>query len=186
MVALAVSVVLGVLALIARNEAVDQRDQARSREVAARAIAQLDVDPERSMLLALAALEIAPSEAADDALRRALMVSDIRAVMPGRRGGVFDIAVSPDGSRVVTAGGNAVAQVFDLRAGGRAVRKLRGHRAPISTVDLSPDGRHVVTAGDDGTARVWDMGDRPHPPDAAPRSRRGRAARPTATTVSGS
>ncbi len=159
MVALAVSVVLGVLALIARNDAVDQRDQARSREVAARAIAQLDVDPERSMLLALAALEIAPSEPADDALRRALMVSDIRAVMPGRRGGVFDIAVSPDGSRVVTAGGNAVAQVFDLRAGGRAIRNLRGHRAPISTVDLSPDGRHVVTAGDDGTARVWDIGD---------------------------
>jgi WD40 repeat protein len=157
LVALAVSMALGVLALISRNEAIDQRDQARSREVAARAIAQLDVDPERSLLLALAANEIAPSGPADDALRRALTLSHVRAVMPGNGGGVSDLAISPDGSRLVVAARDGTARVFDPRDG-RPIRALRGHRTSISTVDLSPDGKRVVTASDDGTARVWDLG----------------------------
>jgi WD40 repeat protein len=158
LVALVVSVALGVLALVSRNEAIDQRDQARSREVAARAIAQLDVDPERSLLLALAANEIAPSGPADDALRRALTLSHVRAVMPGNGGGVSDLAVSRDGSLLVVAAHDGTARVFDPRDG-RPIRALRGHRRSISTVDLSPDGKRVVTASDDGTASIWDLGD---------------------------
>jgi WD40 repeat protein len=157
LVALVVSVALGILALISRNEAIDQRDQARSREVAARAIGQLDIDPERSLLLALAAHEIAPSGPADDALRRALTLSHVRAVMPGPGGSVSDLALSRDGSRLMVAARNGRARVFDPRKP-QAIRDLRGHRDAISTVDLSVDGARAVTASDDGKARVWDLG----------------------------
>ena len=157
--ALVVSLALAILALIARNDAIEQRDQARSRELAARALGQIDVDPERSLLLALEAQEIAPSGPADDALRRALTQSHVRALMPGNSGGVSDLALSPDGSRLVVAGRDGTARVFDARAGGQAVRTLRGHRKSISTVAFDREGERVVTASDDGSARVWDVGD---------------------------
>jgi WD40 repeat protein len=158
LVALAVSVALGVVALISRNEAIDQRDQARSRELAASAVAQLEVDPERSLLLALEAEEIANSGPADDALRRALVSSHVRAVMPGHRRSIASVDLSRDGERVVTASRDHTARIFDT-ASGRPLRVLRGHRRPVANASFSPDGRRVVTASDDGTARIWDAAD---------------------------
>ena len=155
LVALAVSVALGVLALISRNEAIDQRDQARSRELAASAVAQLDVDPERSLLLALEAEDVARSGPADDALRQALVGSHVRARMPGHSKSIASLTLSPDGERVLTASRDGTARIFDT-ASGRPLHVLRGHRGPVAMASFAPDGRRVVTASDDGTARIWD------------------------------
>jgi WD40 repeat protein len=156
-VALAVSVALAVLALIARNDAIDLGNRARSGEVAARASEQLEVDPERSLLLALEARAIGSSPLADDALRRALPLSHVRAVMQAQGRPVSDLALSRDGDRLVTAARDGVARVFDPREGGRPIGALHGHSKPISTVELAPDGRRVITASNDGSARVWDL-----------------------------
>ena len=153
--ALAVSVALGVVAVISRNEAIDQRDQARSRELAASAVAQLEVDPERSLLLALEAEKVAHSGPADDALRRALVSSHVRAVMPGHSRAIASLDVSRDGERLVTASRDHTARIFDT-ASGRPLHVLRGHGGPVASAKFSPDGRRVVTASDDGTARIWD------------------------------
>lgn len=157
--ALAVSLALAVLALIARNEAIDLGNRARSGEVAARASEQLEVDPERSLLLALEARAIGSSPLADDALRRALPLSQVRAVMRGHAKGVSDLALSRDGDRLVTAARGRIARVFDTRKGGRPISALHGHRKSISTVELAPDGQRVITASNDGSARVWDLDD---------------------------
>jgi WD40 repeat protein len=153
--ALAVSVALGVVALISRNEAIEQRDQARSRELAASAISQLEVDPERSLLLALEAVDIAHSGPADDALRRALVSSHLRAVMPGHRDAITSLDLSPDGERVITASSDRTARIFDS-ARGRPLQVLRGHGRRVGDASFAPDGRRVVTASADGTARIWD------------------------------
>jgi len=155
LVALAVSVALGVVALISRNEAIDQRDQARSRELAASAVSQLEVDPERSLLLALQAEDVARGGPVDDALRQALVGSHVRAVMPGNRGAIMSLNVSRDGGRVVTASRDHTARIFDT-ASGRPLHVLRGHEGPVAKVAFAPDGERVVTASDDGTARIWD------------------------------
>ena len=155
LVALGISLALGVLALISRNEAIAQRDQARSRELAASAIAQLEVDPERSLLLALEAERVAHSDQADDALRAALVGSHVRAVMPAGRRAIASVQVSPDGKRVITASRDHTARIFDTESG-RPLKVLRGHRGILRGAAFAPDGRRVVTVSDDGTARIWD------------------------------
>lgn len=156
LVALAVSVALGVVAFISRNEAIAQRDQARSRELAASALSQLEVDPERSLLLALEAENIAHSGPADDALRQGLVRSHVRAVMRGSSKAIASLDLSRDGERVLTGSRDDTARIFDA-ASGRALQTLRGHRGPV-VASFAPDGRRVVTASDDGTARIWDAG----------------------------
>ncbi len=158
LVALAVSIALGVVALLSRNEAINQRDQARSRELAASALSQLEVDPERSLLLALEAEDIAHSRPADDALRQALVRSHVRAVMRGSRRAIASLDLSRDGEKVISASRDHTARIFDS-ASGRPLHVLRGHRGPVGEASFAPDARRVVTASDDGTARIWDATD---------------------------
>ena len=67
-----------VWAMVERRAAQEAREQARSGELAASAVAQLALDPERSVLLARKAWSTAPTAAADAALRRSLSASHVR------------------------------------------------------------------------------------------------------------
>ena len=62
---------------------------------------------------------------------------------------------SPDGTRVVTASGDA-ARVWDADSGKLVLPPLQHHGA-VNSAAFSPDGTRVVTASWDGTARVWDI-----------------------------
>ncbi|MDQ2828011.1 MAG: TIR domain-containing protein, partial [Chloroflexota bacterium] len=76
--------------------------------------------------------------------------------MPGGRDySVYDAAFSPDGKRVVTAGVDGKARVWDA-ATGRQLLLLSGHTSWVYRAAFSPAGTRIVTAGGDGTARVWD------------------------------
>ena len=78
-----------------------------------------------------------------------VMIGDIPFV------GVNSASFSPDGARVVTAGGDGTAKVWDARSGAE-VLALKGHAGAVRTAGFSPDGARVVTASEDGTAKVWD------------------------------
>jgi WD40 repeat protein len=62
---------------------------------------------------------------------------------------------SPDGRRVVTAGMDSTARVWDV-ATGEPLGQPMTHQGYIIQASFSPDGKRVVTASSDGTARVWD------------------------------
>jgi WD40 repeat protein len=62
---------------------------------------------------------------------------------------------SPDGLRVVTAGSDHTARIWDATTGEELV-KLEGHTDYVETAEFSSDGRYVATASRDDTARVWD------------------------------
>lgn len=154
-------------ALITGFVAVGQRDRAQqagrvatARELAAAANAHIDIDPERSMLLALAAVDesrrgdagsVLPE--AEEALHRAVAASRIELRIPGI-GGRLDW--SPDGTVFVTEGrrGSGDVDIRDARTGA-SVLSFHGHDGNVLDVAFNHDGTLLATTGTDGAARIW-------------------------------
>ena len=157
--------VLAAAALVATSltvVAMDQRKRAEresliatARELAAAAVANLDVDVERSMLLALEAVEttyrvdgtVLPE--AEEVLHRALQSHRLVHTVPGYHG-----QFSADGSRLLVAGhAPGEADVYDASTGERistAAAVGSGSQAgPGGELNLvfSPDGRTFATWG---------------------------------------
>jgi WD40 repeat protein/DNA-binding SARP family transcriptional activator len=173
--------VLAVLALVASgltavafNRQAAARRQARiavARELAASAVANLAVDPERSILLAVQAVNTTRTAdgtvlpEAEEALHRAVQADrtlvtvtrteDLEAVTasPGQHGGV---AFSPDGVTVATPADHNTAKLWTA-ATGTTVRTFAGHTGRVTDVAFSPDGTRLATASADHTARVWEV-----------------------------
>jgi WD40 repeat protein len=77
--------------------------------------------------------------------------------LEGGRGSVWGGEFTPDGTRVVTAGGSGeTARVWDVASGDR-LRVLVGHSNVVKSVDVGPDGELAVTGSADNTARIWDL-----------------------------
>ena len=163
-VALAVALVVGLLAGVQRREAETQRSEAEAqrrtaigRELAAAAEANVVDDPERSILLALAAIDATegrPLPEAENALHRAVSASRIVLDVPGVGG---RLTVSPLGDVFVTEGLEDTGMI-DIRSleTGASVRSWRGDDIDINEVAFSPDGSMLAATGDDGSVSVWD------------------------------
>jgi WD40 repeat protein len=158
--ALVASLVAGIVAVGQRDRATDQGRLAEARELAAAANANLDVDPERSTLLALEAVERSRTDdgsvlpEAHEALHRAVTASRAVLRVPGV-GGALDW--SADGSVFVTEGpeDSGMVDIRDARTG-ESVRSFPGHDFDINEVAFNHDGTMLATVGDDGAARIWD------------------------------
>ena len=72
-----IAIVLGVVALIQRNTAVDREQTARSRELAATAETRRATDPEAAVRLAAEGVEVKDTAQAEIALRRAIAASPV-------------------------------------------------------------------------------------------------------------
>jgi WD40 repeat protein len=174
---LAVMAAVTVYALTQRSEARAEEREATSSRLAGEAgllipAAQAELDPELALLLAAEAAKIAPTPRAVDTLRRALLVSHLRTVVP--EAGVASAAFSPDGSRLVvgTEGGSAAIYDADTRS---KLATLQTDR-PVTTAAFSPDGESVLTTEAGGPARIWDA--------AAGTSLRSLGGTPTAASYS--
>jgi WD40 repeat protein len=154
---------LAAFALVLRSEARDDARLATARQLAASAQANLEVDPERSILLAIEAAETTRRHdgtmltEAQQALHDALATSRVLSAVPGvgRRTGIGHVtALAPDATRFVVAGlEGGTASIRDLT--GKKLVSLSGHRGEVFAVGYAPNGRLVATGGADGTARLW-------------------------------
>jgi WD40 repeat protein len=149
-VLLAVAVAAGIGALVLGQRAQDTAHAEKSRALATVSQAQLSVDPERSILLAMAAVREAPTPEAVFALRRALDDSPLRARMPsvGQQTVNFwgpSISYTPDGARLAEGSQDGYVRIF-AAASGRLLRSIHiGGQAPI--VQYSPDGSALAVGG---------------------------------------
>jgi WD40 repeat protein/DNA-binding SARP family transcriptional activator len=172
--------VLATLALVASGlsaVAFTQRAAARreartalARELTAGAVANLAVDPQRSVLLALQAVNttreadrtVVPD--AEQALHRAVQANRTLVTVTRTenlnlyavQGGPGGVAFSPDGATVATPADHHTATTWNA-ATGTPVRSFAGHTDWVTDVAFSPDGTRLATASADHTARVWEV-----------------------------
>jgi WD40 repeat protein/class 3 adenylate cyclase len=143
-----------------RGRAEREERVAVARELSAAAVANVEADPERSILLALEAIDATRSSdetvlpEAEEALHRAVVASRIVLSVP-KIGGWLDW--SPDGTRFVTEGPEE-SGIIDIRNAetGESMLSFTGHESDVNGVAFSADGSMLATTGDDGTAKVWD------------------------------
>src|SRR5439155_506094 len=90
-----------VFALTQRGEARSQARTSHARELAATAVSQLPVDPQRSLELAVQAARLRQTPEIEDVLRQSLIESKERAILPSG-GPVRAVSFSRDGSLIIT------------------------------------------------------------------------------------
>jgi WD40 repeat protein len=155
---------LAAFALVLRGHARDEARLQKARQLAASAEANLDVDPELSILLAIESAETTrrhdgtvlreTEQALHDALAADRVLTAVSGVGRGKGlGHVADFA--PDGATFVAA--NAKGDTASLRdaATGKRLATLEGHSGQVLAVGYSPKGGVVATGAEDGTARLW-------------------------------
>jgi WD40 repeat protein/DNA-binding SARP family transcriptional activator len=158
----AAALIAGTLTVVATNQrsrAEREAGVATARELAAAAVANLEADPELSVLLAVEAVEVTRSadgtvlREAEEALHRAVVASRLELEVPGV-GGL--LAWSRRG--VFVTEGREDSGVIDVRDAetGESVLSFQGHDGDVNDVAFSPDGSRLASTGNDGTLKVWE------------------------------
>jgi WD40 repeat protein len=172
--ALAVSILLGILALLQRDTARREAAIARSRELATASSSRLSLDPELSLLLAVDAVAARPTAEADNALRSAVAAERPLAEVdvPGEtvRSLVSDVAFAPTGRTVAMALADGTVRLARLRRrGARAVLLPLPKSSPSNLcssfvqaqghtrIAFSEDGRWLAAAGDKSWITLWPL-----------------------------
>ncbi len=159
--ALVVAVIMAVAAVMFGRQAQASGQLATSRELAAASISNLEVDPERSILLALKAVDttytvdqtVLPE--AEDALHRAVQASRVEFTLV-HKDIVWGAVFSPDGRRIATASADGTAKVWDASTGDELFTLHASTVDGVESVAFSPDGKLLATGSDDNIIRIWD------------------------------
>jgi WD40 repeat protein/class 3 adenylate cyclase len=163
-----VAVAAAVFAVVQQQRAERQARVATSRELAAAAINSLEVDPERSVLLALEAVSVTRSvdgtvtRDAEQALHEVVPASRVRLRLTGHGGPVSFVEFSPDGTKLATTSQDGTAKLWNVEPAatgntGRELLTLEGHTDAVFGVDFSQDGARLATSSFDGRTIVWDL-----------------------------
>ena len=163
-IAIILAMVAGLLGLRSNQNALAARTNARTafaRELAAASLANLNADPERSILLALHGVSAtAPDQLVlpevENALHRAIASSRIRKTFTAHQGEIWAMAYSPDGTRLATSGADQNIQIWDTTSYQNSLT-LNVQASEVRSMTFSPDGTRIGAASSDGSARIWNV-----------------------------
>jgi WD40 repeat protein len=136
--------------------------EARAGQYAAQSQLTLDRYPQRSLLLALEAVNVSkqsnetPIPAAEQALLAALTNAGGLG-LGGHKDQINDLAFSPDDRWLASASSDSTIRLWDLAAANPATDPitLTGHTDRVNTLAFSPDGRWLASGGKD--VRLWNL-----------------------------
>jgi serine/threonine protein kinase/WD40 repeat protein len=139
----------------AREEAQKAYRTAEGQRLATIAKTLVAENPGQALLLALEAHARAPGLQANNALLAALEALTERKRFGFHDGYLTVAEFSPDEKRILTAGDDHTARVWEAATGNELGRFERRHRGPVARAEWSPDGKRVMTLSA-GKVRVWD------------------------------
>ena len=70
---------------------------------------------------------------------------------------VMSVSIGQDKRSFVSAGCDACAKVWDLRASASSAQSFAGHDSDINAVQYHPSGRAFATGSDDASCRLYDL-----------------------------
>src|ERR671937_1284729 len=156
--------VLAAFALVLRGQARDEARLEKAPHLAASAEANLEVDPELSILLAIESAKTTRRHdgtvlrETEQALHDALAASRVLTAVPGvgRTKGLGHVAdFAPDGASFVAADVKGHTASLRDAATGKRLATLEGHSGQVLAVAYSPNGDVGATGAQDGSARLW-------------------------------
>ncbi len=138
-------------ALVKRSDAMWEANLASSREFSAYAQSLLTVAPERTLLLALEAMQKSPSAEAQRVLSQSVLAARLKTAfrqdLTPRK-----VVLSPEGNRLAVINEQKTVRLLDAISGA----ELSRHQFSASLLDVSfsPDGQRLALAGDDDLVRI--------------------------------
>ena len=150
-----IALFLAVLAGAFSFQAEKERKLAFSRELAAAALNNKQIDPERAALLALQAVSFAETNEALTALHRTIPALHLVRSFNRNTTIMNSVAVSPDGKYIASASLDTTVTIWDAQSG-QTIHVLSGHTASVNSVVFSPDGQTLASASWDGSLKIWD------------------------------
>ena len=77
-------------------------------------------------------------------------------VLKGHSHYINAVAITPDGTRIVTGSDDNTARMWNLKTGD-CERVFEGHSDTILAVTITPNGKTIVTRSGDETVRIWSL-----------------------------
>ncbi|MDI5979846.1 nSTAND1 domain-containing NTPase [Amycolatopsis magusensis] len=154
-VMLVITTAAGLVAFAQREGALQLRQLALSRQLAAQALALVDSAPGTAKLLSVEAYRAAPTVEARGALLSMSAHREYRTEIPAHTGAVSEVAFTPQGA-LLSAGRDGTASVWQAT---RRIREatLTGHDAWLLTLAVNQAGTTAATGGVDGRIVLWDL-----------------------------
>jgi len=153
---LVIAVVTSVIALHARQSAVQASHVAIAEQFESQSEAIGDTDPVISKLLSVAAYRIHPSDQATYAMLAAGALPGVN-VIQAHPNWVYTVAFSPDGKTLASGNADGTIQLWNPATGHQIGKTLNGHAGEVNSVTFSPDGKTLASGNQNGTIQLWNV-----------------------------